>query len=255
MNDDHFSVPREAILLIAGMGSRLRPLTDDRPKCLLEIGADPLLVRLLRQLSSLGIERVVLATGYLSAVVETVLKSFDELPELVFAENQRYEQTNNAESLRLAMPHVQGRPFLLCDGDVLLRDASALSLLVKEGRWNVLTMIARDDLGDEEMKIIAEGEEQRIVGLSKKLDPALCQGESLGLQKIGGETVAVLAERLEAMSDEERASSYYEDIFAALIETGHDFYALPVRADGWTEIDTVEDLDDARRLFESWDVC
>lgn len=255
MNDDHFSVPRDAILLIAGIGSRLRPLTDERPKCLLEIGGAPLLVRLLSQLSSLGIERVVLATGYLSALVATVLKSFNGLPELVFAENRGYGQTNNAESLRLAMPHVQGRPFLLCDGDVLLRDASALSLLANDRRWNVLTMIARNDLGEEEMKIISEGEEGRILRLSKKLEPALCQGESLGLQKIGGETIAVLAERLEEMSDEERASSYYEDIFAVLIEAGHDFYALPVQAEGWTEIDTVEDLDDARRLFESWDVC
>src|SRR5690554_4702206 len=255
MNHDQISAPRDAVLLIAGTGSRLRPLTNDRPKCLLEIGGEPLLVRLLRQLASLGISRVVLATGYLSAVVETTLKPFEGLPELVFAANPDYAHTNNAESLKVAMPHVHGRPFLLCDEDVLLRDASALELLANDGRWNVLTMIARDDLGDEEMKIVHETEGGRIVGLSKKLEPAKCHGESLGLQKLGGPTLAVLAEHLDAMSDEERASSYYEDIFADLIERGHDFYALSVQADGWTEIDTVEDLDDARRLFEFWDVC
>ncbi|MFU8806488.1 MAG: sugar phosphate nucleotidyltransferase, partial [Bradymonadaceae bacterium] len=87
MNDDQRSSPRDAILLIAGMGSRLRPLTEDRPKCLLEVGREPLLVRLLRQLESLGIERVVLATGYMADVVATTLKKFDGLPELVFAGN------------------------------------------------------------------------------------------------------------------------------------------------------------------------
>jgi choline kinase len=254
MNGVEFTAPRDAILLVAGMGSRLRPLTDDRPKCLLEVGGEPLLVRLLRQLGGLGVERVVLATGYLSAVLEAVLQPYDGLPQLIVAPNRAYETTNNAESLRVAMNHLEGRSFLLCDGDVLLRDDRALALLARDPRANVLTMIARDDLGEEEMKIVADSETGQIHGLSKKLDPQQCHGESLGLQKVGGPTLAILAARLEAMSEAERASAYYEDIFAALIEQGHRFYALPVAAEGWTEIDTVEDLEAARRMYETWQV-
>ncbi|MFU8806124.1 MAG: hypothetical protein ACNA8W_20095, partial [Bradymonadaceae bacterium] len=165
-----------------------------------------------------------------------------------------YAKTNNAESLRLAMPHVEGRSFLLCDGDVLLRDAGFLKGLAMDARPNVLTMIARDDLGEEEMKIALVPGEERILGLSKKLEPGRCHGESLGLQKIGSASFAALSKRLDEMSDVERASSYYEDIFAELIDTGHDFFAFGVEPGSWTEIDTVEDLDHARQLFESWDV-
>ncbi|MBA2662117.1 MAG: NTP transferase domain-containing protein [Bradymonadaceae bacterium] len=248
MND---STPvQDAILLVAGTGTRLRPLTDTQPKCLLEVGGQSLLLRLLRQLGALGIERVVLATGYLSSTLADAVEGVEGLPEIVFAHNADYQTTNNAESLKIAMPAVEGRAFLLCDGDVLLREAGWLGELVREPRENVLSMIAREDLGEEEMKIkLVDG---AVAGLSKKLAPQASHGESLGLQKLGVSIAADLSARLAAMSEAERATSYYEDIFAELIVGGHTFHTLSVPIDTWTEIDTIEDLEAARALFLRW---
>lgn len=243
---------KDAILLVAGMGSRLRPLTETRPKCLLEVGGEPLLLRLLRQLRELGIEHVVLATGYLPETIAAAVGGRPGLPRISFAHNPNFDSTNNAHSLLVALEHVEGRPFLLCDGDVLLGDTSWLGALARDARENVLSVLARDDMGEEEMKVVLD-ETGAVVGLSKGLDPAKSYGESLGLQKIGARIGADLRARLEAMTDAERARLYYEDVFAELIDRGHPFHVLDAVAGTWTEIDTVEDLEHARALYAGWD--
>lgn len=251
MSNNAFLPVKDAILLVAGTGSRLKPLTDTRPKCLLEVGGESLLIRLLRQLQELGVERVVLATGYLDHTLAEAVKDVDGLPEIRFAHNPDFQTTNNAQSLKMAMPAVEGRPFLLCDGDVLLSDAGWLGELANDPRENVLSMLASDTMGEEEMKIIlVDGE---VHGLSKQLDPRASHGESLGLQKVGATIAADLYARLQAMSDSERINKYYEDIFADLIEhKNHIFHTLSVQPNTWTEIDTVEDLEAARAMFQSW---
>ncbi|MFW5966279.1 MAG: NTP transferase domain-containing protein [Persicimonas sp.] len=248
---------RHAILLVAGLGSRLRPLTDDLPKCLIEVGGEPLLVKLLRQLGARGVEHAVLATGYREAQIRDCVADRDDLPQTTMRPNPAFAETNNAESLRLALPAVGSKPILLCDGDVLLRPGEWLDELLAETDRNVLAMITPESMGQEEMKIaLADDgrrlEDRTVAALSKDLDPTRCAGESMGIQALSGTFVGPLSERLEAMSDEERASAYYEDIFADLMGPDHPFYARRVPTDAWTEIDTVEDLERARRLYRSW---
>jgi choline kinase len=256
MTDDTAAI-RDAILLVAGVGSRLRPLTDDLPKCLLEVGGQPLLVRLLRQLYSHGIEHAVLATGYLESKIRSCVAGHSGLPRLTVRPNPAFSETNNAESLRLAMPAVNGRPFVLCDGDILVKETGWLGEVLAHPRGNVLAMISPDEMGAEEMKIALEdahapAPERPVVGLSKELDPAESDGESLGVQTISARLYTPLLERLEAMSPAERASAYYEDIFAELMGPEHPFYTHTVPLDCWTEIDTVEDLEHARTLYADW---
>lgn len=248
---------RDAILLVAGLGSRLRPLTDELPKCLLEVGGKPLLVRLLRQLHSHGIEHAVLATGYLEPKIRACVAGHSGLPDITIRDNPRFAETNNAESLRLAMPAVQGRQFILCDGDILVRDSGWLGELIADERDNVLAMISPEVMGDEEMKVALEPsdaplEQREVIALSKQLDPADSAGESLGVQTLGADIYEPLLDRLDAMSDEERASSYYEDIFVEVMGEAHSFYARQVPVDAWTEIDTVADLEYARGLYADW---
>lgn len=248
---------QHAVLLIAGVGSRLRPLTDELPKCLLEVGEVPLLIRLLRQLHSHGIEHAVLATGYLEPKIRACVAGYTGIPDITIRHNPHFAETNNAESLRMAMPPLQGRPFILCDGDILVKKSGWLGELLAHEQDNVLAMISPEKMGEEEMKIALEPGDQpvgerAVVGLSKGLDPAESAGESLGVQTIGASFHKPLLERLEQMSPEEKANSYYEDIFAELMGDEHVFYAHQVPVDCWTEIDTVEDLEYARSLYAGW---
>lgn len=255
---------RDAVLLVAGIGSRLRPLTEKTPKCLIEVGGTPLVVRLLRQLSSAGIERAYLVTGYLSHTLEDGLDGWDGLPELIFVDNPTYDSFNNAESLRVAMERMTSeargaRPFVLADGDVLLGDEEFLGDLLSDPRPNVLAVELRlaHTLGAEEMKVQMEPVDvpwytRRVVGLSKELQPQFCHGESIGVQVVGAETFGPLLEGLRALDDDERTDLYYEDVFARVMMVGHEFYTLTVPPGSFIEIDTVEDLEAARALAESW---
>ncbi|TXD34924.1 phosphocholine cytidylyltransferase family protein [Lujinxingia vulgaris] len=246
--------PREAILLVAGTGSRLRPLTEDRPKCLLEVGGVALLKRLLDQLAAVGIERAILVTGYLHERMVAQVESWDLGLEVAFAPNPTYASENNAVSTLVGMRALQGDSFLLCDGDILLRQTAWVADLLADTRENVLTMIRFDALGQEEMKIRL-GDTDAIEGLSKGLDPQSSHGESLGVQKVGPSAFEALKDRLEALNAEERVRLYYEDVFAELIPQGCAFYAREVAPGSWTEIDTIDDLEAARALYQSWSVA
>ena len=248
---------RDAIVLVAGRGSRLAPLTDTIPKCLLTIGSEPLLVRMLRQLAAAGVHRAWLATGYRSADIEQALQGVDGLPELHFAPNPVWDQYNNAESVRCAMAAMPGpRPFLLCDGDVYVSDGTFLSDLASDPRPNLLGVELRlpRNLDAEDMKFQLEAVDvpwysRRVVALGKPLGSHFCHGESIGAQVVGEESFAALLDALDALDEDERRDLYYEDVFARLIGDGHEFYTHPVRSAAWTEIDTVEDLEAARRTF------
>lgn len=247
---------KDAVLLVAGTGSRLRPLTNDRPKCLIEVAGTPLIVRLLRQLKQHGIERAYLVTGYKSEMLPEHLQHISGLPELHFVENDAYDTANNAESLRRAMHAMPTTSFLLCDGDILVREDAWLRDMITDPRPNVLAVLLQlqSRMGEEEMKVAVEPVDvpwysRRVVALSKQINPRAAHGESAGVQVIGADTFERLRERLDQMSDHERKNLYYEDIFAKLFDEGHEFYTYALREGTWTEIDTVEDLDHARQLF------
>ena len=244
--------PREAILLVAGTGSRLRPLTDDRPKCLLQVGEQAMLRRLLKQLEEVGIERVVLATGYLQDRLLDEVGSWELSMEIDAVFNDTFDSENNAVSLGSAMTGLNGERFLLCDGDILLRNADALERLLDFPEDNVLTMMRFEAMGQEEMKMVLASEDGRIERLGKGLSLDVAHGESLGIQKIGPSAFRALADRLACLDEEERRRLYYEDVFSELIEEGVHFYACELPPEGWTEIDTVEDLEMARQMVLGW---
>lgn len=245
--------PREAILLVAGIGRRLRPLTRECPKCLLEVGGMPLLRRLLEQLQQADIERVILATGFQHDLLVAEVDSWSLSLTIDVAANEDYANTNNAVSLAVAMQRLRSPRFLLCDGDILLRRTDSLIRLLEMPRDNILSVMRLDALGKEEMKAVVEPGDGRIRQLGKALSPKRADGESLGIQKIGPSAYHRLKDRLAELDGEEREKLYYEDVFAELIAEGIDFYACSFPVGGWTEIDTVEDLEEARRLATRWE--
>lgn len=245
--------PREAILLVAGTGSRLRPLTNNCPKCLLEVGGISLLKRLMLQLQKVGIERVILATGYLHDVLREEVESWNLSMHIDCLPNETYDSENNAVSLAVAMEGITEDRFLLCDGDILLHRAEPLRLLLDTPHENVLSMMRFESMGEEEMKIVCDPDGGKIRKLGKELKPGECDGESLGIQKIGPSAFALLAKRLSTMDAVEREKLYYEDIFTELIDDGVDFYACDLPPKGWTEIDTASDLDEARKMAARWE--
>ena len=113
-----------ALLLAAGSGFRLRPLTDDQPKCLTEIDGIPILERLVDCLRQQGFKRLVVVVGYLEHRIRQFLGEWQDGLSIEYVVNPQYRTTNNIYSLWLAREAVQ-EPFLLIESDLLF-EASLL---------------------------------------------------------------------------------------------------------------------------------
>ncbi len=242
-----------AVVLVAGTGTRLRPLTDDRPKCLVEVGGRPLLDRLLDRLAQAGLRRACLATGYRAEALHAHFTRSPAPLELSFTPNPRFATTQNAFSLFSVQQAVGDAGFVLCDGDVLLR-RGVLERLVASPFDAALLVERREDMGAEEMKarVASDG---RVTGLAKTFDPATCFGESIGVQKLGPATAPKLWATLATMMASGGEGEYYEAAFQRLIDGGTPFGAVAVSGEEWTEIDDLADLERAELRARSgeWD--
>lgn len=237
----------KAVILAAGMASRLRPLTNDTPKCLLKVGERCLLQRSMDALLANGIGEFVIVTGYLHEKIEDFVAQQYPDVKCTFIHNDVFDSTNNIYSLWLARPEVEGQEMLLLDSD-LLYDPQIVARVLAEPAKNVLTLI-RHDLGEEEMKVVTDAA-GNIVEISKTCHPADAAGESLGIEKMGPAYTTALYKELEVMMNQEHLENkFYELAFLRLIAQGHSYQVLDVTELFSCELDTVEDFENAKRLI------
>lgn len=236
----------KAIILAAGMASRLRPLTENTPKCLLKVGEKCLLQRSIDALASNGIHDFVIVTGYLHEMIETfVAEQYGDNINVKFIHNDVFDSTNNIYSLWLARPEAEGQEILLLDSD-LLYDPRIITKVMESDADNVLTLI-RHELGEEEMKVVLDRENGTIIEISKTCNPADAAGESLGIEKMGCRYTSALYKELEPMMNEEHLENvFYERAFERLIAKGHTYKVIDVTELFSCELDTVEDFENAK---------
>jgi choline kinase len=237
----------QAIILAAGTGTRLRPLTLDTPKCLLDVGGCTILSRQLDRIAAAGIERAVLVTGYLADRVEVHLQRYPPPIDVVLAPNPDFATTGNCMSVLAARPQVTGRGILLCDGDVVLQ-GDALARLVRDPVPCGLLLDTETRLGEEEMKALVD-RRGAVRRLSKQVNPAKAAGESIGVQKVSGPALQILWATLDGMREAGDTAGYYEDAFQRMVQAGVTFNTVPIKHNEWTEIDDLADLEDARARF------
>jgi len=105
------------------MGRRLKELTQDNTKCMLEVNGERLIDRFLGQLSKLGLNRVVIVVGYKGKeLIEYIGKRFDDKLKIEFINNPIYDKTNNIYSLSLAKKELQEDDTLLIESDLIFED-------------------------------------------------------------------------------------------------------------------------------------
>lgn len=228
------------------MASRLRPLTETTPKCLLKVGERCLLERSMDVLIENGISDFVIVTGYLHEMIETfVAQKYGDTIKVTFIYNNVYESTNNIYSLWLARPEVEGKEMLLLDSD-LLYDPQIVTRVLADDSDNTLTLI-RHELGEEEMKVVTDAKGE-IVEISKTCNPEEAAGESLGIEKMGPAYTTALYRELEVMMEQEHLENkFYELAFLRLIAQGHSYHVMDVTDLFSCELDTVEDFENAKQ--------
>ncbi|MGE0328609.1 MAG: NTP transferase domain-containing protein [Polyangiaceae bacterium] len=232
---------RCAVILVAGVGSRLRPLTDDRPKALVEVRGETILHRAVRLLIQYGITRLVLATGYREDAVRTALEGTEA--ELVFCPNPRFDSTQNSVSLARCAEAVGERSFFKLDGDVIFQP-ELLPRLDASGAELAVGVDGGRMLDEEAMKVIVRS--GRIETFGKGVSIQESAGESIGIERVSGRLSKRLFQALRGCAE----NLYYEDVYAKLIaDHALEAEAVDVSDLPWTEIDTFEDLQHAEQLL------
>lgn len=234
-----------AVILVAGIGSRLRPITDTRPKALAPVGDETILGRAVRLLRDFGISRLVLATGYREDAVRASVANLE--CEVVFCPNPRFDSTQNSVSLALCREAVGGRSFFKLDGDVVF-DPELLTRIAAPSAELSVGVDSRRKLDAEAMKVVVEGKFIRRFGKDVSLEDS--HGESIGIERISASASGKLFDALDERIAAGVTDLYYEDVYSQMISRG-EMVAEVADVSGlrWTEVDTFEDLETARRMF------
>lgn len=238
-----------AVILAAGVGSRIRPLTDDCPKTLLPVGGTTILDRMLTGIEACGLERVVIVLGYLGDRIEAFVKAAHPELDVEFVVNDRYAETNTAYSLMLVADLVATSGFVKFDGDVVFDTEILRRLLSQPDGGNYLCVDRHVQLDAEEVKVtVSSG--TRVDQVSKSVRPEVAIGESIGIERISaGTTPALFAALHSMMADASSLQEYYEGAYERLIADGATFDIVDITGLAWTEIDTRADFDTAEGLF------
>lgn len=238
----------KAIILAAGVGSRIRPLTNNCPKSLLKVNGKTILEMMISHLQSCDINEVVFVLGYLQEQIKDFVQ--ENFPNLKshFVTNERYAETNTGFSLMLAQDLINGSGFIKFDADVVF-DKEILKRLIACEYANCLCIDKNINLDAEEIKVIID-DQNRVLKASKTVDPKDAVGESIGIEKIDSKTAALLFSELKIMMQEQKNhQEYYEAAYERLIANGATFNVLDISGLKWTEIDTKEDFAAAERIF------
>jgi choline kinase len=227
-----------AILLCAGLGSRLLPLTADRPKCLIEVGGRTILEHQVEALHAAGVAGISIVGGYRFDRLESFVAARwtqDERPELIF--NPFYAISSSIGSVWAAR-HRLTTPFCLLNGDTIYDPALVSDGLarVRPGLNLFIEPIAESEIDD--MLVRLDGD--RIVAVSKSLPPSLAHHRSLGfIVGDGREGYAAALDRV--IREVEGPQSFHHTIVDRLAHEAN-VHAVAFEGGAWTEIDRPEDI-------------
>jgi len=230
----------QAVLLAAGTGTRLMPLTADRPKCMVEVAGRAIVDTLLDALSELGIEEIVVVTGYRADALESYLRERGGF-RWRFIHNDRYATTNNILSLQVANTAIKA-PFLLVESDIYL-SPGVLSPLAEEDQILVAPYTSEMDGTGITMGAEGQAEEMVIRAHLARPDTLGEMHKTVNFYSFSEATWALYREALDRWVAEGRLDQYYEAVLAELINDGTvRMQGADVGPSGWAEVDDVQDL-------------
>lgn len=236
-----------ALLLAAGTGSRLYPLTQNMPKCLTMVNGFPILDRLVSSLNQKGFKRLVVVTGHLENRIREFLGNRAGNMTIDYIFSPLYETTNNIYSLWMAR-EIINEPFLLIESDLVFH-ASLLD-----------DMLYPDRIAVSRMQPWMNGSTVTVNQFNQVdafQNGAACSADENRYKTVNIYSLSLsswhgIAERLDQCISAGRVNDYYETVFAEMVaESCLSLQAVSFDSKPWYEIDTIADLAKAEKLFSA----
>ncbi len=240
----------QAIILAAGLAKRLRPLTDTTPKCLLSLGNTNLLHLTFENIIANGIKDFIVVTGYRQEMIKKYISDNFGKCNVRFLTNNDYMNNNNSYSLWMTKKYVEDEIILL-DSDILF-DKEIISVLINSNYDNCAAVNISENLDAEQIKVRLD-KDNRILEIGKEVPLDQSAGESIGIEKFSrsfmNEIYGILDRKI---LTEKNVNEFYEVTFQEIINKNdirNSIYSVDVSDFKCVEIDTIEDYNNAQKLF------
>lgn len=244
----------QAVILAAGMGKRLKQLTQNNTKCMVEVNGDTLITRALRILDKKCLSRIVIVIGYEGhKLIEFVDKLSLHTP-ICYVWNRKYETTNNIYSLALANEYLQREDTLLLESDIIFEE-SVIDLLLEDPRPSLALVDKFESWMDGSCMVLDENDcitsfiPSRYFNFKEKENYYKTVNiYKLSVNFLNNTYLPFLEAYEKAMGDNE----YYESVIKLIVMLDtNEIKAKRLSGQKWYEIDDIQDLDIAEILFEN----
>jgi L-glutamine-phosphate cytidylyltransferase len=237
----------KTVILAAGTGSRLLPLTRNTPKSLIDLGDGyTLLERQLQALAANDLRDITLVTGYKSEQIEAKIQHYTDFNfNLVY--NPFYRMANQIASAWIGLKDLCG-PALLINGDDLFKPSVLARLL--EARGDITLMVcAKPSYSEEDMKVVIDGE--RVVDMGKDIPLDRASAESIGMIRFSARGLRDLQQTLHDMLRiEDNLQLFFPASLRAMIKNGYPIECMECDEDEWSEVDFHPDLQQMRQQLK-----
>lgn len=241
---------RNAILLAAGSGTRLRPLTNEIPKCLVEVGnKGTILINLLYALKEVGVENLVIVAGYKAVTLQNYVSkyNFSNLTGLniIFVENPDYEKNNSMFSTSLGLDHIEGGTWIV-ESDIMI-DSHAL----KTEKNSELLWFVDSSMRSIGGSVLTINKQSIVTAIRIERDTEKIRNDeskSVGIFRANAAGAKKLKNLLKTEIKEGNSNLYLDLIIAKHI---HEIEVMSedIKGKRWFEIDDAHDLEEAKSIF------
>ncbi|MBU8922900.1 MAG: phosphocholine cytidylyltransferase family protein [Bacteroidales bacterium] len=237
------------IILAAGMGERLYPLTKNSPKSLLEVGGGKtVLESQLDHIALAGIMDVTIVTGYKTEQIEAKVLGYEDM-SISICYNPFFATSNNLISAWMAIRQTNEN-FVLVNGDDVFKP-HVLSGLI-ESRNDITMVIDRKENYDEDDMKVVTGE-NRVFRVNKKIPSEDANGESIGMIFFRNKGHMIISETMEKMvRNKENMNIFYLAALQEIMDRGYPVNYFECSEDDWAEIDFHSDLSFIRQHIEKY---
>lgn len=242
--------PTRAIILAAGQGKRLLPLTESRPKCLVELSGRTLLAWQLLRLEAAGVEEAVIVTGFRSDAVETEVARLGlKRLHVRLAFNPFYQVADNLASCWIVRQEFD-REVLVLNGDTLFGPGVAEALMAAPPAEITVTVDRKSSYDADDMKVLTDAD-NRLLAIGKTIEAY--DAESIGFLRfstVGAAKFAATAEQILQRPDGLRR--WYLSVIDELAKGGVDVRIQSIEGLEWGEMDFPADVENLTRLSSGW---
>jgi choline kinase len=247
--------------LAAGEGNRLRPLTNEKPKCMVELFGKSLIEHQINAYTACDISDINVVTGFRSDSIT--------ISNVRYFKNEQYERTNMVESLFCAEEILNG-DVIISYGDIifeknvlkqLIQSDNDFSVIIDKNWQDYWSIRSKNPLVDlESLKLDSKDNIISIGQKVKKLEEI--QGQYIGLMKFSGKGVNILKDfyhECKKISEKKPnplndsspfEKSFMTDLLQGLINSNYQLHSVPIHG-GWLELDTIEDFETYQKLFRN----